>query len=170
MADDEEKLKSFGIDVDDDEVTPKKNSGFELLPEGFYTVEIGQVRPKANDRGPMFGVQFIVTGEGGFEGRSVWTNVIFLPSKDSEGEPVKGAGFCRQFLKAVELPYKGKIKVDPTEWSGKVLGIYVIQKGKWNNVTAYFNEEDYVAAKKEADGEAKPEPEKEAVSEPGGMF
>lgn len=89
-------------------------SGYTLLPEGWYDLQVTNVEEKKTSKGfPMVNVTCEVINNPEFNGKEVFYNVSFLP-KDN-----KGAGMSSHFLKVINQPYEGAIEVDPDKWVGE---------------------------------------------------
>ena len=116
---------------------------FDLLPLGDYELMIDTVKPSLSKSGhPMVSVKFKVVDDGQFAGRKVFHNVVFIPAKDENGEPRKGAGIALFFLKCIGEPHEPtKLKIDPYQWVGKSCKARIgtdIYEGKTRNKIKYF--------------------------------
>lgn len=93
--------------------------GFDPFPPGEYDLVIKNTEEKTTEKGfPMVNVTCEVAA-GEYEGRKLFHNVVFLPPKNDDGTPRKGAGISLHFLHAIGEPYEGEFETDPVLWIGR---------------------------------------------------
>lgn len=116
---------------------------FDVLPLGYYDLIIEGVKPMRSKSGyPMVNVTFKVVDDGQYAGRKVFHYVTFLPAKDENGDPRKGAGIALFFLACIGEPHEPtKLKIEPFNWIGRTCRARIVietWKGKERNKIKYF--------------------------------
>lgn len=130
------------FDYDATNVPPSAGGQGKILPKGWYTFEIlsyttndgSKTYPlegytKENNY-PKVDLLLQVVGNDEYKDCKVFHTVTFMP----EGK--EGAGISTHFLKTINQPYEGKIKIDTDKWVGeRLMGFAVTDeyKGKIKN-------------------------------------
>jgi len=95
-------------------------NGFEPLPEGYYPLKIVEAEEKKSSKGnDMIEITCDVFNDPRFNGKELMHWVTFLPPKNPDGTPNKGAGMSVHFRKCIGVPWEGNVRVDSSEWLGK---------------------------------------------------
>lgn len=116
---------SFDVDFEGVEV---KTIG--PIPEGEYNLRIVDAEEKVSKKGdPMVVVDYEVF-DGPYKGRSVQFHyVVFFKDKTAPG-----AGMSKSYLKNIDLPFEGNVRVNSLEWIGRILTAKVVhEKGQDGN-------------------------------------
>ena len=130
------------IDFDATNIPPSAGGQGKVLPKGWYTFEI--ITYTTNDGSktyplegftkeknyPKVDLLLQVVDNSEYEDCKVFHTVTFLP----EGKD--GAGMSTHFLKTINQPFEGRLKVNTDDWVGERLQGYAIQdeyKGKIKN-------------------------------------
>lgn len=97
-------------------------SGFDPLPENKYDLQVIDFKEQLTKNGDqMVNVTLeVVESIGGFNGRKVWHNIVFLPKEH------KAAGIAIHWLKCIGEPFEGKLSVSPEKWIGKRVRAHVV--------------------------------------------
>ena len=91
------------------------SEGFSLLPDGDYELQIVNVKEKQTfkDKYPMVNVECEVINHAELNGKKIFHNVTFLPADKP------GAGISTHFLKSINQPWEGAVRVEPINWVGE---------------------------------------------------
>ncbi len=122
------KHDSSGIDPDAPSIL--------LLPDGWYKLKIMEAEEQVSSNGnDMILCKCGIVGEPQFADASIWHWVVFLPAKDKDGKPTKGAGMSVVFRMAIGVPFGGDDVVDADDWVGKRFMGFVVSEIYTNKET-----------------------------------
>ncbi len=113
------------FDIDFDGVDIK--AGGSVIPAGKYNLQIVGVKEIVTKNGDPAVVVNYQIKDGPFVGRFLKFHCItFFKDKGASG-----SGISKHYLKTIDLPYDGQVRVDPNQWIGRYLvGKVVVEKYK----------------------------------------
>lgn len=114
----------FTIDMSE---VPEMSTGSGPIPEGQYNLRIISATEKESKNGdPMVVVDYEVY-DGEHCGRHVkFHYVVFF--KNASSPLQRGAGISKHYLKCLGLPYENSVKVDASQWVGRIVKAKVVHE------------------------------------------